>query len=489
MQQHHESFTDSRRQFLNSFAAGAGGLALASLLQDDGFLEASRKSDSNPPFHFAPKAKACIFIYLIGGPSQMDLFDPKPKLNEMHGEKLPESMMGKTRFAFIEKDSARLMGSPRKFQKYGQCGMDFSDLLPNLGTCADDICMIRSMQTDAFNHHPGELMMNTGVPRFGHPSIGSWLNYGLGSEASNLPGYVVLTAGTGSTAGASSWSSGFLPSNYHGVLFRNKGEAVYNLSPPKHLTPQQQRTGLYMLEKLNRRHYEEVQDPEIIARIKNYELAFRMQKSVPSLVDISTETQQTIDSYGLNRTAPNTVGWQGGTPETFHNFSKNCLLARRLVERGVRFVNLYHATWDHHTAIDKHLSMNCQLVDQPVAALLKDLKQRGLLDETLVVWASEFGRTPLGENKLGNANVTGRDHHPRAFTIWMAGGGVQGGKMYGKSDELGWDVAEKPVHVRDFHATLLHLFGLDQNKLTYRFQGRDARLTDTGGHVVHELLA
>jgi uncharacterized protein (DUF1501 family) len=494
-----ESIELARRQFLASCASGIGGLAMASLLQADGLLAAESTASTgtgaagNPlavrPPHFAPKAKNCIFIFLEGAPSQIDLFDPKPKLNELHGQKLPESMTKNVRFAFIQKETAVLMGSPRKFQRHGQCGMELSDLLPNLARSADDIALVRSMHTDAFNHHPGQLMMNTGVPVFGRPSMGSWLNYGLGSPSSSLPGYVVLTAGRGTSGGASLWSSGFLPSTYQGVLFRNQGEPVLNLNNPPGLSPAMQRTSLDALAQLNAQRYAELGDPEIHSRIAAYELAFRMQSAAPELIDLSGETRTTLDAYGIDRPEPSAAGHRGGAKGVYHSFSTNCLLARRLVERGVRFVNLYHASWDHHSNLDSELAYNCGMADQPVAALIQDLKQRGLLDSTLVVWAGEFGRTPLGENRKGFGNVTGRDHHPTAFSIWMAGGGIKGGQVLGKTDEIGWNIVQDPIHINDLHATILRLFGLDHLKLTYRFQGRNFRLTDVAGKVVDKLIA
>jgi hypothetical protein len=493
-----EYILHSRRNFLTTSASGIGLVALASLLRDDGLLAADSTAASpadlaNPLSpkapHFAPKAKACIFIYLEGAPSQIDLFDPKPKLNDLHGQKLPESMTNEVRFAFIQKESAVLMGSPRKFAPYGQCGTEFSDMLPHIASCADDIALVRTLYTEAFNHHPGQLMMNTGVPRFGRPSIGSWLTYGLGSESNNLPGYVVLSAGRGTSGGASNWSSGFLPSTYQGVPFRGKGEPVLNLNNPAGMSAAMQRRGIEALGALNRQRYERIGDPEIASRIASYELAFRMQSAAPELIDLSGETQETRAAYGVDRSDGDVSDGRGGGNGTYASFATNCLLARRLVERGVRFVNLYHASWDHHSDLDKGLAFNCGMADQPVAALLKDLKQRGLLDTTLVVWGSEFGRTPLGENRQGRDSNTGRDHHPFAFTIWMAGGGVKAGQVVGKTDEIGWNPVEDPIHVNDFHATLLHLFGFDHTQLKVRFQGLDMRLTNVGGNVVEKLLA
>jgi hypothetical protein len=332
--------------------------------------------------------------------------------------------------------------------------------------------------------------MCTGRATFGLPSVGSWLNYGLGSPSQNLPGYVVLTAGRGPSGGATTWQSGFLPSTYAGVLFRNKGEPVLNLSNPSGLDDDMQRRTIEALGDLNRLRRDALHDPEIDSRIAAYELAFRMQSAAPELTDLSGETKQTLEMYGVGREdRPMQGAHRGGGKGQYHQFAVNCLLARRLIERGVRFVNLYHASWDHHSNLDAELGFNCGMADRPVAALLTDLKRRGLLDETLVLWMSEFGRTPLGENREGYKAVTGRDHHPFAFTLWMAGGGARGGTILGKSDDIGWNVAEDPVHVNDFHATILHLFGLDHLRLTYRFQGRDFRLTDVGGKVVRKLLA
>lgn len=486
----------SRRQFLGQTANSAGMLALATLLGDQGLLAAPSSDGAANPLaprapHFAPKAKACIFIYLEGAPSQIDLFDPKPKLNELHGQPMPESMTKNVRFAFLQKETARLMGCPRTFTRHGQCGMELSDFLPHLATCADDLCLVRSMHTEAFNHHPGQLLLNTGSQMFGRPSMGSWLAYGLGAEAQNLPGYVVLTAGRGTSGGTSNWSSGFLPSSYQGVLFRNQGEPVLNLNNPAGVSAQMQRTSVEGLNDLNRLRQQTIEDPEIASRIAAYELAFRMQSSAPELIDLSGESMSTQEAYGLHRTEPELKGGRGagGGKGTFDAFSRNCLLARRLVERGVRFVNIVHASWDHHSNLNPELAYNCQMADQPIAAMLKDLKARGLLDSTLVVWASEFGRTPLGENRVGYKDVTGRDHHPYAFSLWCAGGGIKGGQVIGRTDEIGWGIEEDPVHVHDLQATLLHLFGINHLALTYRFQGRDFRLTDVGGKVVEKMVA
>lgn len=490
-----ELLTLDRRRFFTSAASGAGQLALASLLAGDGLLAPARAAETaaNPlaprPPHFAPKARHCIFFLLEGGPSQFDLFDPKPTLQKLHSQKLPESLVKDVRFAFIQKESATVLGTDRKFARHGQCGMEFSDLLPRTSALADELCMIRSMHTDQFNHHPAQLMLMCGRAAFGLPTIGAWMVYGLGSPSQNMPGYVVLTCGRGSTGAASLWQSGFLSSTYAGVLLRSQGDAVLNLSNPAGLPPDLQRAGLDALRDLNQQRLAEVHDPEIAARVASYELAYRMQAAAPELVDLSREDKRTLEMYGLDRADPKIKADRGGGPGQYRAFATNCLLARRLVESGVRFVSIVHASWDHHSNLNVELPFNCGMADQPFAALIADLKQRGLLDQTLVVWGSEFGRTPLGENRKGREANTGRDHHPFAYTLLLAGGGIKGGVTLGASDEIGWHVVEDPVHVNDLQATLLHLFGLDHLKLTYRNQGRDFRLTDVGGKLVRKILA
>ena len=481
----------ARRQFLTSSASGLGAAALTSLLADDGLLARDRSSDplAPKPPHFAPKAKSCIFIFLAGAPSHIDLYDPKPVLANRNGQPLPKSMTEQVRFAFIQKDSAVLMGSKRKYTAHGQCGMELSDLLPHIGSCADDICLIRSMHTEAFNHHPGQLMMTTGVPRFGRPSLGSWLNYGLGNESENLPGYVVLTAGRGSSGGASNWTSGFLPSTYQGVLFRSQGEPVLNLNRPAGVSQRMQQESLATIRQLNLRQFEEAQDPEIASRIQAYELAYHMQTAAPELIDLSAEDQETLELYGVNRKEPEKTNFRGGGANVYKQFSTNCLLARRLVERGVRCVTLMHASWDHHSNLDAEITYNAGMLDQPAAALLKDLRRRGLLDETLVICAGEFGRTPLAENRNGRKANTGRDHHPFGFSLWMAGGGIRGGQVVGKTDDIGWAPVEDPMHINDLHATILHLFGFDHLRFTHPFKGLNVRLTDQGGKVQSKLMA
>ena len=484
----------TRRDFLATSASGLGGVALASLLAEEGLLATPSTTGFQNPMaprqpHFDAKAKACIFIFMAGAPSQVDLFDPKPKLNEMAGQSLPKSVLDKARFAFIKPATATLMGTKRTFRKYGQSGTEFSDLVPHLGSVADDILMVRSMHSEEFNHHPGQLQMQCGVSRFGMPTMGSWISYGLGSQSSNLPGYVVLNAGRGSSGGATLWQSGFLPSTFSGVLFRTKGEPVLNLDSPKGLPPSLQQKGLSTLHAINQGRFEKIHDPEIAARIAAYELAGRMQVSAPELNDLSKESTATLEAYGLNRPEPKGIGGRGKSGETYKDFARNCLLARRMVERGVRFINVIHASWDHHSNLDPELQYNAGAVDQPIAALIKDLKQRGLLDSTMVVWGSEFGRTPLGENRGGRKMNTGRDHHPFGFSMLMAGGGIKGGQVYGKTDEIGWGIEENPVHPNDLHATMLHLFGIHHERLTYRFQGRDFRLTDVAGKVIKDWIA
>jgi hypothetical protein len=485
-------FELARRDFLTTTAGGIGALALGSMLQADGLL-AERPQSLNPLApqqpHFLPRATRCIFIFLAGAPSQIDLLDPKPELVRRDGQMLPESISGGVRLAFTDAKTARLKGSPRRFTQHGECGTEFSDRLPHIAKCADDIAVVRSMHTDEFNHHPAQLMMNSGVGRLGRPSVGAWVTYGLGSVSQELPGYVVLSAGTGSSGGTSNWTSGFLPSTYRGISFRNQGEPLLNLRNPAGVSREAQRDSLGAIRELNRQRFELTNDSAIAERISAYELAFRMQAVAPELIDLSNETRQTLDNYGVDRSEPENQRFRGYTGNAHASFGRNCLLARRLVERGVRFVNLYHASWDHHDGLDKDLTYNCSVVDQPVAALLKDLKQRGLLEDTLVVFTGEFGRTPLADTHEGKGQQPGRDHHPYAFSLWLAGGGVKGGQVVGRTDDIGWAPVEDAVHVNDFHATLLHLFGLDHLRLSKRFGGFDIRLTNVGGTVVEKLIA
>ena len=473
----HEQYRaiQTRRQFLDSCAAGLGAVGLAHLLAADGASAASSADPLVPRQpHFAPAAKNLIFLFMAGAPSQLDLFDPKPGLRKWHGEPLPPSMTKDMKLAFI-KPTAKVLASPREFSRCGQSGIEISDYMPQLQTVADDLCLIRSMRTDQVNHHPGQSMFMSGSPLVGRPSLGSWLAYGLGSESRNLPGFVVLTSGRGASGGSSNFSSGFLPSTYAGVPFRKSGDPVLYLSNPPGVSPDSQRLSLDTLRRLNEQNLERTGDREIAARIASYELAFRLQASAPGLLDFSDEAQATLDEYGVES-------------ESTSAYGANCLMARRMVERGVRVVMLVHASWDDHTNLDEGLKKNCDMTDKPVAALLGDLKRRGLLEETLVVWGGEFGRTSLGQLKHVGDKV-GRDHHPNGYSLWMAGGGVRGGQVLGKTDELGLNVAEDPVHVHDLQATILHLMGLDHERLTYRHMGRDFRLTDVSGQVVRSILA
>jgi hypothetical protein len=452
-------------------------LAMRSLVaNEDAKTSSSGRGDNSSSLmhprspHFAPRAKRCIFIFMDGGPSQLDLFDRKPKLEELSGQQLPASLLENVRFAFIKKD-ATLRASPRRFLRYGECGVEMSDLLPHIGGCADDICLIRSLYTDQFNHHPAQLTMQCGRGELGLPVMGSWLAYGLGSESHDLPAYVVLTGGRGTSGATTLWSGGFLGSHHAGVHFRSRGDAVLHLANPPGMPRPLRRMGLDALHDLNEARYVEIGDPEIGSRIANYELAFRMQAAALELNDLSSESQRTLDMYGVEREdAPIKVKRDGG-PHQYRDFSTNCLLARRLIERGVRFVNIFHASWDHHEDVDGELPFFTLMSDQPVAALIQDLKQRGLLDETLVVWGSEFGRTPLSQG------TKGRDHHPYAFSMFLAGGGVRGGYVHGTTDDIGWAPVEDPLHVGDLHATMLHLFGLDHQRLTFKYQGLEQRLT------------
>jgi uncharacterized protein (DUF1501 family) len=474
-----ELLFQTRRHFFQQAGFGIGSLALGSLLNRSLFAQATANPMAVRPPHFAPKAKKIIFLFMAGAPSQLDLFDYKAKLNQYDGQPVPEDVIKGERFAFI-KGTPKLLGSPHTFARHGQCGAELSNLLPHLATMVDDIAIVRSMQTTQFNHAPGQIFMSTGHQIPGRPSMGSWLTYGLGSECSNLPGFVVLLSGTNQPDGGKScWGSGFLPSSYQGVQFRSKGDPVLFLSNPEGVSTEARRHSLDLLRDLNSAHQTDVGDPEIATRIASYEMAYRMQSSVPDLADLSSEPQSIHEMYG---TEPGKA-----------SFANNCLLARRLVERGVRFVQLYHRGWDTHGAsnnedIVNKLAWLCRETDRAATALVKDLKQRGLLDETLVVWGGEFGRTPMNEARNGS-KFLGRDHHPRAFTMWLAGGGIKPGVSYGRTDDIGYNVAEDPVSVHDLHATILHLMGIDHTRLTYKFQGRDFRLTDVSAEVVQKILA
>jgi hypothetical protein len=459
----------SRRWFLGECGYGLGSIALTSLMADRTQAAPADPLGPRQP-HFAPKVKNVILLFMGGGPSQHELFDYKPKLGELDGSLPPADLLKDYRAAFINPNS-KLLGPKFKFARHGQSGAELSETLPELAKIADDICIVKSLKTDAFNHAPAQLMMSTGSQQFGRPSMGAWTTYGLGSESKELPAYVVFNSGgKGPSAGISNWGSGFLPTVYSGVEFRSTGDPVLYLSNPPGITPAGQLQQIDAINKLNRRRLEMLGDPEVATRINSYEMAYRMQASAPEAIDLSGETKETLEMYGVE-------------PEK-SSFAKNALMARRLVERGVRFVQLFHESWDQHGGLKSGIAANCKATDQASAALVKDLKQRGLLDETLVIWGGEFGRTPMVQG-----GSDGRDHHPNCFSIWMAGGGIKAGYTHGETDELGFNVTAGEVHVHDLHATILHLLGFDHTKLTYRFQGRDYRLTDVHGTVVKELLA
>lgn len=470
----------ARRHFLRDCRLGLGGIAAASLLAGDGFAAENPPPTAVDPLavkptHFPAKAKNVIFLFMAGGPSQLELFDPKPKLQELDGQVIPPSFVSNKRFAFI-KGEAKLLGTKRKFAQHGESGQTVSECLPHLSKIVDDLCMLRAVKTDVFNHGPAKFFMNTGSPLFGRPSMGAWLTYGIGSESKDLPGFVVLQSGPrGPRGGAPNWGSGFLPTTYQGVPLRSSGTPILNLSSPTGVDTAAQERFTSSVAALNKLRMDETGDPEIATRIASYEMAFRMQSSAPELMDLSQESADTMKLYGC----------EPGKP----SFATNCLLARRLVERGVRFVQLYHTDWDHHgnrgTELGDSLDKICKETDQGAAALVQDLKQRGMLEDTLVVWGGEFGRTPQGEPR----DFVGRDHHVESFTMWLAGGGTKPGVSIGQTDEIGYYATEDKVHVHDLHATILHLLGLNHKQLTFRFQGRDFRLTDVHGEIVTKMLA
>jgi len=470
----------TRRAFLRRSGLGLGAIALRSLLHGELTAAPSLNSIRNPlaphPSHFPARAKRIIYLHMVGAPSQLDLFDHKPALQAYDGKPCPDAFIQGKRFAFL-RGHPTLAASRFNFARHGRSGHEISELLPHLAKVADDLTIVKSLHTDEFNHAPAQLFLHTGFGRLGRPSFGSWVTYGLGSENTDLPAYVVLLSGPLAGAGTSLWSPGFLPSVHQGVQFRSSGEPVLFLNNPEGHSPTDRRQVLDTVQRLNQAQLADVGDPEIATRINQYEMAFRMQTSVPELMDISKESPATLELYGA----------QPGQA----SFANNCLLARRLIERGVRIVQLYDADWDHHANLATSLPRKCQDVDQGMAALVTDLKQRGLLEDTLVIWGGEFGRTPMGQTDSGAGAATkvGRDHHKDAFTMWLAGGGVKPGVTYGQTDDLGYAIAAQPVHVHDLNATILHLMGLDHQRLTYRYQGRDFRLTDVHGKLVSGLLA
>ncbi|MDB4467893.1 DUF1501 domain-containing protein [Verrucomicrobiales bacterium] len=467
-------FRQHRRTFLKQSGIGIGSLALSSLIQATGKTMAMEDHWSGmiDPMHLAPKAKRVIFLCMAGGPSHLETLDYKPKLAEMHGQPMPESFTKGQPIAQLQGNKKLTCFAPQHpFEQFGESGQQICSKFPHIGSIADDICIIRSMKTEQINHDPAHTFMNTGSSVSGRPSMGSWVLYGLGSDGQDLPGFVVLTSSGGGQdqpIAARQWHSGFLPSRFQGVQFQSKGDPVLYVGRPDGVSERDQRQVLDAVNKLNQVHNDQVDDPEIATRISQYEMAFKMQASVPGLMDISDEPQSVLDMYG-------TKGGDG-------SFASNCLLARRLAERGVRFIQLYHRGWDHHGGIKNGINTTSRLVDQSSAALVRDLKQRGMLEDTLVVWSGEFGRTPMAQG-------SGRDHHIKGFSMWMAGGGIKGGTSYGNTDELGYNAVENVVHVHDFHATMLHLLGIEHKRMTYRFQGRDFRLTDVHGNVVKAILS
>lgn len=461
----------TRRWFFQQCGVGLGAIALGTLFRQSGFASIAPGNPLAPKQpHFPAKAKRVIFLFQAGAPSHLELFDNKPELAKWNGKLPPAELLKDYRAAFINPNST-LLGPKFSFAKHGQCGAELSELLPHTASIVDDIAIVKSMHTDAFNHAPGQILMSTGSQQFGRPSMGSWATYGLGSESQDLPAFVVFSTGSkGPSGGASNWGAGFLPSVHQGVMFRSVGDPVLYLSNPKGVDDKIQHDTLDSIKRLNQQRLDVVGDPEIATRINSYELAHRMQLAAPELMDISKESKETLEMYGAEPGK--------GT------YANACLLARRLAEKGVRFIEIFHEAWDQHGNLVGDLKKNCRDTDKASAALIKDLKQRGMLEDTLVVWGGEFGRTPMVQG--GN---DGRDHHPNCFTMWLAGGGIKPGLTIGESDEFGFNATADKVHVHDLHATMLHLLGFDHTKLTYRFQGRDFRLTDVHGEVVQKLMA
>ena len=425
--------------------------------------------------HSRPKAKAVIHLFMAGAPSQLETWDYKPVLAKYEGKSIPPEVIGGQRYAFIRPDAAA-MGPQLKFSQVGESGAWCSEALPHTAKVVDDIALMKACYTDQFNHAPGQIFFNTGFGQPGRPSIGSWVTYGLGAEADDLPAFVVMNTGSNISGGAANWNSGFLPTSHTGVVFRKSGEPILNVSNPPGVTPEIQRDSLDLISTLNQGRLAADNDPEIATRIASYEMAYRLQSSAPELMDFSEESKTTMRMYGIKDPAKN-------------SFARGCLMARRMVERGVRYINIYHGSWDAHSNVKGGVTSKCRETDRGCAALINDLKQRGMLDETLVIWGGEFGRTPMIESNAALGRKAGRDHHPQAFTMWMAGGGVKPGVQYGKTDELGFNGVEGRVHVHDIQATILHLLGIDHERLTHFHQGREFRLTDVHGHVIDDILA
>ena len=479
-----DSLDVTRRHFFGDCAVGVGKIALASLLTNalssrNTFADAavgnvSGNLMSAKPTHFRATAKSVIHLFMAGAPSHLDLFDYKPALAKFEGKPIPPEIIAGQRYAFIRADSAA-MGPRFKFVKHGQSGAELAEVLPHLGKVADDICIVKSLSTDQFNHAPAQIFINTGFAQPGRPSIGSWVSYGIGAESNDLPAFIVMSTGSGISGGAANWSSGFLPSVYTGVRLRNQGDPILDVSSPPGVDARLQKDSFDLVGALNQQRLQAEGDPEIATRIASYEMASRLQVSAPELMDLRGESKSTLEMYGADPDKP--------------SFARACLVARRMVERGVRFINIYNEGWDAHSDLVGNHTNNCKATDQASAALVADLKQRGLLNETLVIWGGEFGRTPMIESNAALGRSLGRDHHPQAFSMWLAGGGIKSGLTYGGTDELGFNAVENKVHVHDIQATILHLLGLDHERLTYRYAGRDFRLTDVHGKVVRDILA
>jgi uncharacterized protein (DUF1501 family) len=469
----------SRRYFLQDCGIGLGKIAAAGIMTN-AWRDSQAAGNSIPkttlapqPAHFRGQAKSVIHLFMAGAPSQLDLYDPKPMLSQLEGQPLPKSIIGDQRYAFIQPD-AGVMGPQFSFSQHGDCGATLAAPLKHLSQVVDDLCILRSVHTDQFNHAPAQLLFNSGFSQPGRPSLGSWVTYGLGTESDNLPAFVVMSTGSGLSAGSALWSSGFLPTVYTGVRLRSGRDPILNVSTPQAYSAKLQQETYRLVNELNRSHQQVIGDPEISTRIAAFEMASRLQVSAPELMDLTSESAATLDRYGCD-------------PQQ-DSFARACLLARRMVERGVRFVNIYHEGWDAHSNVKGNCEKNCRITDQASAALITDLKARGMLDETLVIWGGEFGRTPMVETNPALGRKAGRDHHPQAFTMWLAGGGIQGGITYGATDDFGFHIVENPIHVHDIQATILHALGLNHEQLTYQHAGRDFRLTDVHGKVIHDIL-
>ena len=462
----------ARRWFLTQCGLGLGAAAAGELLAAD--TEASQLAGRKRTTHHAPRARAVIHLFMAGAPSQLELFDNKPTLSRLEGKPLPPSVIGDQRYAFIQPDAA-VLGPRFKFDRHGETGTELSDAMPHLASVVDDICLIKSVHTTQFNHAPAQIFLNSGFSQPGRPSFGSWVTYGLGAETEDLPSFVVMSTGSGLSGGNALWSSGFLPTTYTGTRLRSQGDPILNVTSPDGVTPELQNDTYDLINRMNRRRLQQVGDPEIATRIASFEMAARLQTSAPELMNLTSETKETLDLYGCEPEKP--------------SFARACLLARRMVERGVRFINIYHSGWDAHSNVEGNVKKNSKATDQASAALVKDLEAHGLLDETLVIWGGEFGRTPMIETNPALGRTAGRDHHPQAYTMWMAGGGIKRGHSIGETDEFGFHPVDSPVHVHDLQATWLHLLGMDHERLTFHHAGRDFRLTDVHGNVVNDIIA